>query len=78
MKNFNEFMEAAKNYGIENDMFDVYVTVDGIQCSVRCCFVMDGRDEEYPFQASEELEAMDGGEHWEELYNEYLNAMKAL
>lgn len=67
---YKKFVCQAIDMGIQNDMSDVYVHVGEIEVS---CSVWDvlGRDENYPFEASEVLEDDKLSEAWYIMFQDY-------
>lgn len=71
MKTFEDFIKAAcSGSGVQNDSQDIWVVVDGINCSVKIGDVLD-HEETIPFEASDYLEKNIDAPAWCDLYEQY-------
>lgn len=71
MLDFTKFIEKAiQGSGVQNDSTNVWVVVDGIQCTVSINDVLD-HEETVPFEASDYLENNIDAPAWDDLYNQY-------
>lgn len=71
MLKFREFIEKALGgNGVQNDSSDVWVVVDGVQCTVSIDDVLDHEETE-PFEASAYLESNLDAPAWDDLYEHY-------
>lgn len=71
MRNFEDFIEEAfKGNGVQSDSQDVWVEVDGEQCTVKISDVIDHEETE-PFEASYTLEGDTSHPAWADLYEQY-------
>ena len=71
MLKFREFIEKAlEGNGVQNDSSDVWVVVDGVQCTVSIDDVLDHEETE-PFEASAYLESNLDAPAWDDLYEQY-------
>ena len=71
MLKFREFIEKALGgNGVQNDSSDVWVVVDGVQCTVSIDDVLDYEETE-PFEASAYLESNLDAPAWDVLYEQY-------
>lgn len=77
MKNYDEFVAEAINYGVMNDIFDVWVVVDGIELTVPVQEVL-GREENTALESSYTLENNPQEQAWKTLYDQYRDVMMAL
>lgn len=71
MMTLKNFVKKAIEAGVENDLTDVWVKVEGITCTVDIESVLD-HAENFPFEASEVLEADPDHDAWEKLYEQFL------
>ena len=66
-----EFIKkATTGNGVQNDATNVWVVVDGVQCTVSIDDVLDHEETE-PFEASDYLESNLGASAWDDLYEQY-------
>ena len=66
-----EFIKkATTGNGVQNDATNVWVVVDGVQCTVYIDDVLDHEETE-PFEASDYLESNLDASAWDDLYEQY-------
>lgn len=70
MLSFIDFVEQAIESGIQNDSTETFFTIDDEQYTVLNTSLL-GREEEYPFEASEFLEENTNDPLWLVLYTQY-------
>lgn len=75
MLNLKNFVDEILNgNGVENDIQNVWVTVNGEQYTITVESVL-GREENEPFESSYTLESDTEHPAWEDLYEQYVDNM---
>lgn len=73
-----EFVEKMIANGLENDTMNIWGEIAGISVNIELSKVFgNGYEEEYPFQASEEIEGDINHIAWDYLYDEYAAQVEA-
>lgn len=75
MKNYDQFVTEAINYGVVNDDRNVWVVVDDIELEITVKEVL-GRREISAFESSYRLENDTTDQAWEALYDQYKAVME--
>ena len=68
----SEFIDLSRKNGVQNDSTNVWVVIDGIQYTTYIDYILE-YDENYPFEASDCLEALDVSLAWDDMYDKYLD-----
>lgn len=73
----DEFQEKALISGVKNGATDVWVIVDGIECTIPSNCVSP-YEEEHPYEYSEILENDLWHSAWHDLYDDYVEQCKVM